>query len=127
MSALTLFLGAGGRETFERSLSKFPNLEEVNFGFSVRSTDGGLSWISIALSALKPVTTPRLSAIRLYFTDGPIVRSINRASNDIWRISHEITRIEHEFEGAVKFTIPRNQGFEVVLDTPNVWFRFAGG
>lgn len=129
MSALTLFPDAYGREAVHRSfdLSKFPNLEEVKFGFSVRSTDGGLSWIPVALSTLKPVTSPHLSAIRLDFADTIVNQPIKGAANDLRWISAEIARIEREFEGAVNFTMPRDPGFEVVLETLNVWFYFVGG
>lgn len=126
---LTLFPDADGRVTSERSfdLSKFPNLEELDFGFSVRSTDGGLSWIPIALATLKPVTSPRLSAVRLCFAITPIPnRPIIGAGSDIRRISDEVARIEREFEGAVNFTMPPDPGFEVVLNRLKVRFRFVG-
>ena len=65
-------LGVDGYEVFQRSFdfSKFQNLQEVEFGVGWMS--GGLPWIPIALSTLRPVTSPYLSIVKLDFSSSPV-------------------------------------------------------
>jgi len=116
-------------ETFERSFdfSKFPNLQEVDVEVSWMS--GGLRWVPAALSTLRSVTSPHLSAIRLNFVRPPTVnRSVQAmiecTGNDLRRVADEVTRIEREFEGAVNLTVPWDPGFGVVFDTLNILRRW---
>ena len=123
--ALTLSYDVDGCEAFERSFdfSKFPNLQELDFGVGWVSED--LFWIPTALSTLKPATSPRLSTIRLNFThpssnDRPVETVIKHTENDLRRIADEIARIEREFRGAVNVTIHRDPAFRAVLHALNV-------
>jgi len=90
--------------------------------------DLGLPWIPMALSTLRPTTSPHLSTIRLDFA-GAIIgsrhveTSIRDMGDDLRRLADEATRIEREFEGAVNLTVLRDSRFEVVFDTLNVRFR----
>ena len=110
--------------------SKFPNLREVTFAFKVSLREGGLPWISVALSTLRPATSPRLFSIQLDFIASPIIdRSvetlIKETGGDLQRVADEVARIEREFEGALNFTVVPDSKFEVVLSTLNVRFPFA--
>ena len=93
----------------------------------------GLPWIHLALSTLRPVTSPHVSAIRLKFTrslflaEDPAETLINYVGDDLRRIADEITRIEHEFGGVVNLTVLRDSVFGTVLDTLNVSPHFRGG
>jgi len=86
-------------------------------------------WISLALSTLRPATSPHLSAIRLNFAgeasivDQSAETLIETTGDDLRRIADEVARIEREFEGAVTLTVLRDSVFGVVLDTLNVSFR----
>ena len=83
----------------------------------------------MALSTLRPATSPRLSTITLDFrssTNRPVEKIITDMGDDLRRIVDEIARIEHEFEGAVNFTVAPDSKFQVVLDTLNVRFSFVG-
>jgi len=80
-----------------------------------------MPWIPMALSTLSPVTSPRLSAIRLDFY------SITRQNPDtviadLRRIGDEICRIEREYEGRVHITVVPDK-FQDVLDS--LWVRFS--
>jgi len=119
-----------GCETFEQSFdfSKFPNLQEVNFGFRIGWKGGGLPWIPMALSTLRAATSPRLSAIRLEFAGSSVVNQpietlMEDMGNDFLRTADEVSRIDREFEGAVNFTVAPDWKVGVVLDTLNVRFR----
>ena len=122
----------GGTETLERSFdfSKFPNLQEVHFDCRISWRGGGLPWVPVALSTLRPAPSPRLSAIRLVLVRSPIIRSIKTliedTGHDLRRVADELTRIEREFEGAVSLTVVTDSGFGVVLDTLEVRFRSYG-
>ena len=88
-----------------------------------------MPWIPMALSTLRPATSPHLSVIRLDFrssTSRPVEAVIANMGNDLRRIADEFARIEHEFEGAVNFTVAPDSKFQVVLDTLNVRFSFVG-
>ena len=112
--------------------SKFPNLQEVTLICRVYgSTHGGLPWLPIALSTLKPATSPRLSAIRLdltyWSTPSAAETLIEDVGGDLRRVADEVSRIEREFKGAVNLTTLRDSNFEVAFETLNVRFRFLGG
>ena len=83
----------------------------------------------MALSTLRPTTSPRLSVIRLRFAgppvDLPIKTLIKDTANDLRRVAGEVARIEREFEGAVNFTVLRDSVFETVLCALNVRIRFS--
>ena len=109
---LTPFPGVDGCESFGQSFdfTKFPNLQEVNFGFVVGWREGGLPWIPLALSTLRTTTSPHLSAMRLNFAGSPVVDQsveslIEDTGNDLRRIADEVARIGREFQGAVNFTV----------------------
>ena len=130
---LTLPSNPGEIDAFERSFdfSKFPNLREVKLGFRSGLTRGGLFWIPLALSTLKPTTSPHLTAIRLDFARSPIAHRpvetlIQDISNDLRRVESEVARIERELGGAVNLDVRRDVGFEMVLDILNVGFRLCG-
>ena len=126
-STLTSPPDAGTSKVFDRSFdfSEFPNLQEVEFG--VCWAHGGLPWIPIALSTLRPTTSPRLSAIRLDFTHSfPSTRyvddSIEATGDDLRRVADEVTRIEREFGGAVNPAVLLGPSFKAALDMLNVRF-----
>ena len=115
---------------FEQSFdfSKFPNLQEVEFGLVTGWGGKDLPWISMALSTLWPTTSPRLSSLRLVFGgsySNRIKHLIENSGNDLQRIGSEVARIEREFEGRVNFTVARDTNFEVLFDTLNVRFHSA--
>ena len=87
--------------------------------------DGGLLWIPKALPTLKPVTSPRLSAIKLSFARSRTSflyteMVVTNAGNDLRRIADEVARIEREFEGAVELNVYRDQWFKAASHTLNV-------
>jgi len=119
----------GGREACRRSfgLAKFPNLHEVDF--EVNWVGGGIPWIPMTLSTLKPATSPHLSTIRLglfvsYAATRPIETSIEDVGNDLRRIADEVDRIDREFDGVVDFTVLLGSGFREVLNTLNILQRW---
>ena len=100
----------------------------MTFGFRVGWKEGGLPWIPLALSTLRPATSPQLSAIQLYFACPSVANRSVKAliedmGGDLRRIANEVARIEREFEGAVNFTVLLDPVFEVVLKRLNVSFR----
>jgi len=130
---LTPFPDVDTRKKFERSFdfSTLLNLQEVTFGFNIRWTEGGIPWIPMALSTLRPTTSPCLSAIRLDFTGTPTNRRsvemlIEDAGNDLRRVADEVGRIEREFKGAVIFTVLLHPRFEAISDIIGVRLRPCG-
>ena len=101
--------------------SKCPNLKEVDIGTGGKS--GELFWIPVALSTLRPATSPHLSAIKLNFFHLPAGSLIEDASNDTVWLADEVARIEREFEGTVDFTVLRSPGDDV--DKLDVRSRFC--
>ena len=92
---------------------------------------GGLPWIPVALSALKPSTSPHLSTIQLNFTwlssaYQSVETAIEGAGDDLRRVADEVTRIEREFEGAENLTVVWDSGFKAVLEKLDVRFRSCG-
>jgi len=90
---------------------------------------GGLRWIPMALSTIKPATSPCLSTIRVdltrsYATNRPAERLIEDTHDDLRWIADEAARIEREFNGAVNLAVSRDLAFKVALDALNVRFRF---
>lgn len=133
MSTLMPFHDVDGWEAPKQSFdfSKLPNLREVSVGFKLHWKGGGMAWLPLALSTLRPATSSRLSVIQLDFDSTPYpdedVETLTKhASTDLRRIAGEVARIEREFEGSVKFTVLRDSAFEVVLDTLDVSFNFVG-
>ena len=107
--------------------SKLPNLQEVHFGVGWMA--GGVLWIPMALSTLRPVTSPRLSSIQLDFSrpltaNRSIQAAIGDAGDHFRRVADEVARIQREFKGAVGLSVARDSGFKVVFDTLNVRFHF---
>ena len=91
---------------------------------------GGLSWIPTTLSTLRSVTSPRLSALRLDFSnshlaDRSIETLIQGTGDDLRQVADEVARIEREFEGAVSLTVVSDPVFKVVFDTLGVRFSFV--
>jgi len=119
------------RETFKRSFdfSKSPNLQEVTLICKVvGATHGGLPWLPMSLSTLKPATSTHLSTIRLDFSYShsftrPAETLTESTGDDLRRVADEAFRIEREFEGAVHLTTHRDAQFEVVFGILNVRFR----
>ena len=125
------FSNVDGSDDFRRyfDFSKFPNLQEVELGVCVSWRGGGLPWIPMALSTLKPATSPHLSTIRFDFSCSPgvtrpVEASIREVGSDLQRIAEEVARIEREFEGTVNLTAFLDSVFKEVLDTLDVRFRF---
>jgi len=84
----------------------------------------------MALSSLRPATSPRLFTIQLDFADCPSVNRpattmIRNMDKDLRRIADEVARIEREFEGAVDFTVTSDSKFKLVFDTLNVRSRLV--
>jgi len=84
----------------------------------------------MALSTLRPATSPHLSSIRLdlagsVVVDLPVKLLVKDTGDDLRRVADEVVRIEREFEGTVNFTVVPDSVFEAVLDTLGVSFRFA--
>ena len=126
-----LFPRVDESETFEQSFdfSGCPNLQDVDFALAVGWKGRGLPWIPMALSTLRPATSPLLSAIQLHFAcpivDRGVKSLIKDTSNDLRRVATEVARIEREFGGVVKFTVSRDSLFEAVLCALNVRSRFV--
>ena len=81
----------------------------------------------MALSTLKPATSPRLSIIRLDFCANRDVETVvTEIGGDLRRIADEVARIEREFKGAVNFTVNPDSTVRLVLVTLNVRFNFTG-
>ena len=100
-------------------------------GIDVGWVGGSLFWIPAALSTLRPVTSPRMSAIRLnLISHSAAYQSIEillkNAGSDLRRVADEFTRIEREFEGAVNFSVFRNAGFGAAFDALDLKVRFCG-
>ena len=115
---------------FERSFdfSKFPNIQEVTFGFWADGHGGCLPWVSMALSTLRPTASPHLSGIKLDFRsllDIRVETMIADTGSDLRRIAGKVTRIKREFEETVRFTVLRDPRFRVVLGTLKVRVRFV--
>jgi len=107
--------------------SEFPSLQEVEV--EVGWAGGSLQWIPTALSTLGPTTSPRLSAIRLELISHCAINKTieiipKNAGSELRRVADELARIEREFGGAVKLTVRRNPGFNVVFDTLDVRASF---
>jgi len=110
-----------GYEVFMASFdfSEFPNLQEVEF--AVGWMKGSVAWIPIALSTLKPATSPRLSTVQLDFFRPPISNRsvetlVQTTRGGLRQVAEEVTRIEHEFEGAVNLTVIGDPSFQAVFD-----------
>ena len=129
---LTQFPDPHHRDGFERSFdfSKLPNVQEVAFGFRTDWKGGGdLPWVPMALSTLRPATSPCLSSIKLDLcpsTSRPVKTIITQIGNDLRRIADEIDRIEREYEGVVNVTVDPHPKFRAVLDSLNVRHPFTG-
>lgn len=130
---LTSSLDVDDGNVLQRSFdfSNFPNLQEVDFSFRVDWMGGGLPWIPMALSTLKPATSPRLSAIQLNFVwQSSAYQSVDAAIEDVGedlrRIAGEVARIEREFEGVVSLAVVWDLGFNAALDKLDVRFRSCG-
>jgi len=91
---------------------------------------GSLHYIPMALSTLKPSTSPHLSQIHLRLTcptdlDSIFVNwNLENMGDGLPRIAEELTRIEREYEGAVDSSVFRGAGFER-YDTLNVRFLIS--
>ena len=109
------------------NFSNFPNLQEVKFAFTAGWPGRGLPWIPMALSTLRPATSPRLSAVRLclacLIVDRSVKTLVKDTGNDLRQVADEASRIEREFEGVVDFTVVPDSVFEMVLDTLGVRFH----
>jgi len=119
------------RDIFERSFdfSKLPNVQEVTMGFVDDLRGGGLPWIPMALSTIRPTTSPCVSVIRLNFRSYSSVLVENLIAdmrNDLRWIADEVARIAREFEGTMNFSVILDSQFGAVVDTLNVRFRFVG-
>ena len=91
--------------------------------------NGGLRWIPMALSTIKPATSPHLSTVlvdltRSHITSRPVQNLIEDTRDDLRWVANEAARIEREFEGAVDLTVLRDLAFKVALDALDVRFRF---
>ena len=79
----------------------------------------------MALSTLKPATSPGLSAIKLYFgcliTRRYFGRAIGVWGNDLRWVADEIARIKREFKGTVDVSVVWDTGF-TTFDTLDVSF-----
>ena len=88
---------------------------------------GPLHYIPVALSTLKPSTSPHLSDVQLRLT-GPTHPhytsenwNLENMGDGVPRIAEEFSRIEREYEGVVDLRAFRGAGFER-YDTLNVRF-----
>jgi len=118
-------------EPSERSFdfSKLPNIQRVDFG--VHWASGDILWIPIALSTLRPTTSPRIFDIRLNFslrstTNRSVETLLNDAGRGLRLVADEFARIKREFGGAVYLSVGRDPTFGVALRTLNVRFRLCG-
>ena len=87
------------------------------------------SWVPTALSTLRLVASPRLTVLRLDFSNSRFARRsieslIKDTGYDLRQIADEVARIERESEGAVSLTVVSDPVTKVVLDTLGVRFRF---
>jgi len=118
--ALTLALDDLGAVERSFDLSKFLNLQELEI--AICWLGGRLLWIPVALSTVRPVTSPHLSAIELRFTRvHPFSRPaeiLQSMGDDLQWVADEFIRISREFEGAVYL----DSGFKK-LDKFQVGFR----
>ena len=85
----------------------------------------------MALSTIKPATSPRLSTVRVdLIRSHATIRSaeylIEDTRDDLQWVAGEAIRIEREFEGAVELNVSRDSAFKVALDALNVRARFRG-
>ena len=86
----------------------------------------------MALSTIKPATSPCLSTIRVNLACSSVASStsakrlIEDTRDDLRWVADEAVRIEREFEGAVNLTVSRDPLFKAVLDALNVSFLFCG-
>ncbi|KAF9645584.1 hypothetical protein BDM02DRAFT_492760 [Thelephora ganbajun] len=115
-------------ETFERSFdfSKSRSLREVTFNLHWIYND--LHWIHMALSTLKPATTPHLSSIYLSFKDPgylsrPSSAQLEKNPNDLQGVADEFVRIGREYDGEVDITVVLDTGHRL-LGIYNVRFCF---
>ena len=115
-SILTLSHDADGPESFEQSFdcSEFPNLKELSFALGWNS--GSLLWIPMALSTLRPATSPHLSTIKVVLYGFPSAARptgafVEEKCDDLQRVTDEVTRIDREFGGAVNLIVPRELWF----------------
>ena len=108
-------LASGDPETFEQSFDfmKLPNLKEAEF--ILGWTSGGLHWIPVALSTIKPTTSSRLSVVQVVIRNRSswhvIMVSRERLADDIQLINGEVSRIEQEFENTMDLTVELPPGF----------------
>ena len=85
----------------------------------------------MALSTIKPATSPRLSIIqvnlvRSYTTTRTVEDLVKHTRDDLRWLADEAIRIEREFEGALKVTVSRDPAFKVALDALDVRIHFCG-
>ena len=82
----------------------------------------------MALSTIKPATSPCLFTIRVDLTcSSPTLFSLTEDTHDDLRwAADEAVRIEREFGGAVNLTVSRDPALDAVLDALNVRFSFRG-
>jgi len=85
----------------------------------------------MALSTIKPATSPCLSTIRVdltrsYATTRSAECLIEDTRDDLRWVADEAVRIEREFGGAVDLTVFRDPAFKVALDSLDVSVRFCG-
>ena len=118
----------------ERSFdfSNFPRLQKVTF--DAHRVHGPIHFIPVALSTLKPSTSPHLSHIYFglsgprysnfyYFIKG--TSNLENMGSDLRRIAEEFSRIEREYEGAVDLSVVRSTGYEPLDKLTNVRFFFS--
>jgi len=79
----------------------------------------------MALSTLRPATSPHLSVVKLNFVGPPSgIRSpdtlTGEIGDDLRRVADEVTRIKREFGEAMSFDVFRDPWFKVALDAVNV-------
>ena len=89
----------------------------------------------MALSTLRPATSPRLSAVRLSFAELLVDQSVETlvyiealikdTGNDLRQVAGQVSRIEREFEGLVNLTVVPDPAFKAVLDTLGVRSHFV--
>jgi len=99
--------------------SGFPNLQEVEFAVGWMS--GRAPWIPIALSTVRPATSPRLSTVQPGFirppaSSGSVEALVETIGGELQRVAGEVAGIENEFEGAVNLTVLRDPSFQAAFD-----------
>ena len=88
---------------------------------------GSVHYIPVALSTLKPSTSPHLSDVQFRLTGLTHPRytsenwNLENMGDDVPQIAEELTRIEREYEGVADLRVFRGAGFER-YDTLNVRF-----